>query len=53
MKKVVCILAVGLMTLSLFSCDKNSANNDDIYENVDISASDSNKSNSQNGSGGE
>ncbi len=52
MKKVVCILAVGLMTLSLFSCDKNSANNDDIYENIDVSANDSNNSNDS-GSGGQ
>ncbi|MGI9550634.1 MAG: hypothetical protein ACR2MT_05500 [Aurantibacter sp.] len=52
MKKAVSIFAVLVMTMGLFSCDKTSANNDDLYETVDTSANDDNSAGSSGGSGG-
>lgn len=49
MKRVFSILAVAVMTMGLFSCDKASADNDDIY--VETSANDDNNASSSGGSG--
>jgi len=50
MKRVLSILAVVVMTMGMFSCDKTSADNDDIY--VETSANDNNGTSSTGGSGG-
>lgn len=50
MKKVLSILAVATMTLGMFSCDKNSANGDDVY--LETAANDDNSSGHSGGSGG-
>ena len=51
MKRVLSIFAVALMTMGMFSCDKTSADNDDIY--VETSANDENSASSSGGSGGD
>ncbi len=53
MKRAVSIFAVMVMTMGLFSCDKNSANNDDLYETLDTSANDNDNASSSGGSGGD
>jgi hypothetical protein len=52
MKRAVSIFAVLVMTIGLFSCDKTSASNDDLYENIDTSSNDDNQAGSSGGSGG-
>lgn len=49
MKKVLSILAVVVMTMGLFSCDKTSADNDDVY--IETSANDNDSHSSSGGSG--
>lgn len=50
MKKAASIFAVVVMTMGMFSCDKTSADNDDVY--VETSANDENQSSNSGGSGG-
>ncbi|MRH99788.1 hypothetical protein GH721_04505 [Kriegella sp. EG-1] len=52
MKKVASIVAVVVMTMGMFSCDNDSAEND-VYENITASANDDNGHGSSGGSGGE
>jgi len=49
MKKVLSIFAVALMTIGMVSCDKTSADNDDVY--VETSANDNDSASSSGGSG--
>jgi len=49
MKKVLSVFAVVVMAMGMFSCDKNSADNDPY---VEISANDNDGSSSSGGSGG-
>lgn len=50
MKKALSIFAVVVMAMGMFSCDKTSADNDDIY--VETSSNDNDSHSSSGGSGG-
>ncbi|MEO9892945.1 hypothetical protein [Aurantibacter sp.] len=53
MKKVASIIAVVVMTMGMFSCDNDTAENDDIYNSINAAENDDNGHSSSGGSGGE
>ncbi|MBM1107452.1 hypothetical protein JQC67_14960 [Aurantibacter crassamenti] len=52
MKKVASIIAVVVMTMGMFSCDNDTADNDDVYHQINA-GNDDDAASGSGGSGGE
>ena len=52
MKKLVSILAVVVFAIGMVSCTNDSASNDELYDTLEVTATDGGEEVGQNGSGG-
>lgn len=52
MKKVASILAVVVFAFGMVSCTNDSANNDDLYDTLEVTATDDDAREETGGSGG-